>query len=68
MQIYATMLECKKKLLKEGRNLTSEQKNDFSLEVATRITLDLLLQKGEENPAKDLLFFIGCFPSGVYEE
>ena len=61
------MLEFKSKL-RAPEITTFAQKNDFSVEVATRMTLDLLLRNRESDSAKDLLFFIGCFPKGIFDE
>ena len=42
-----------------------ENQNNFSLEIATRMTLSLL---PEDSGAKDLLFFLGCLPGGITDE
>ena len=45
---------------------TEEQKcNDFSMEVATRMTLQLIPTKNRQTSARDLLFFLGCLPGGI---
>ena len=59
-----------KKTLKKYQGLdelgTEEQKcNDFSMEVATRMTLKLIPKKNRNASAKDLLFFLGCLPGGI---
>ena len=42
------------------------RQNNFSLEVATRMTLSMLPK--EDSGAKDLLFFLGCLPGGIKED
>lgn len=62
------MLATKESLNAKPEIMAVTQKNDFSLEVSTRMTLDLLLRNQDNNAAKDLLFFLGCFPNGIYDD
>ena len=42
-----------------------QNKNNFSLEIATRMTLSLL---PADSGAKDLVFFLGCLPGGITDD
>ena len=42
------------------------KKNAFSLEVATRMTLEMIPKK--DSDSKNLLYFLGCLPGGVGDD
>ena len=43
-----------------------KKRNDFSLEVATRMTLDMIPK--DQSDSKNLLYFLGCLPGGISED
>ena len=65
--IYKLMKDCLQRFGNFKKELTNDRiKNDFSLEVATRMTLDMI--PNEESDAKNLLYFLGCLPGGISKE
>ena len=71
--IYKLMQVCLKRLgdyeskLNSVRSAEGDKKrNDFSLEVATRMTLDMIPK--DQSDSMNLLYFLGCLPGGISEE
>lgn len=69
-KVYEMMTDYTDKLSavqkKRLKDMDPSKLNDFSLEIATRMTLGLLpINEDNSSAAKDLLFFIGCLPGGI---
>ena len=69
--IYELMKSClgrfeNMKAVKNALATNAKKRNDFSLEVATRMTLDMI--PNDDTDAKNLLYFLGCLPGGISEE